>query len=288
MALDPAKLHGRPPDRTTQRYGAKDTILYALGVGAGQADPCDPRELQFVYEPRLRALPTMAVVLASEPFWMAEPEWGLDWRRIVHGEQTLLLHRELPTEGCVSGETRIAGIYDKGAAGALIHLERTLRDEHGELLAQIGKTALLRGAGGFGGDPDLRPREPGPPAPERGPDAGITLGTRPEQALIYRLPGDLNPLHVDPAVAGGAGFPRPILHGLCTYGVACRGLMRLFCDGDPGRVRRLDVRFSSPIYPGEALRIEAWVSTPGQAAFRGVAVERGVVVLANGHFAYDA
>lgn len=286
MALDCHGLRARPPDRTTQRYGAKDVILYALGVGAGQSDPCDPRELQYLYEPRLKVLPTMAVVLASEPFWMADPEWGLDWRRIVHGEQTLRLHRPLPPQGCVSSQTRIAGIYDKGATGALIHLERELRDADGALLAEVGKTAVVRGVEAVvGADPDLRTRAPAPPA--RGPDATLELPTRPEQALVYRLSGDLNPLHADPAVAASAGFARPLLHGLCTYGVAGRALLALFCGDDPARLRQLDVRFASPMYPGETLRVEAWSLRPGEAAFRGVAAQRDAVVLANGHFGYD-
>lgn len=285
-ALDCARLRARPPDRATQCYGARDAILYALGVGAGQVDPCAAAELQYLYEPGLKVLPTMAVVLASEPFWMAEPEWGLDWRRIVHGEQTLRVHQPLPPEGCVSSETRIAGIYDKGATGALIHLERELRAPDGALLAEVGKTAMVRGVATVAGaDPDLRARAPAPPA--RAPDATLELPTRPEQALIYRLSGDLNPLHVDPAFAASAGFARPLLHGLCTYGFAGRALLGLFCGGDPAGFRQLDARFASPMYPGETLRVEAWSLRRGEAAFRGVAAQREAVVLTGGRFRYD-
>lgn len=283
MPLDPTQILNRPIDRTQQRYDARDTILYALGVGAAQSDVTDPGELQFVLETGLRALPSMCSVLAAEPFWMAEPQWGLDWRGILHAGQTLRMHRALPATGHVKGETRVVDLWDKGAKGALIHLQRCLYDEQGALIAEVGKTALIRGAGGFGGDPGPRP----PDAPDRmrdRPDATLELSTRVEQALIYRLSGDVNPLHADPAAARRAGFPRPILHGLCTYGIACRALLRLFCGNDPGALVALDARFSLPLFPGETLRTDAWRTGEREVAFRCIALERREIVLQDGRF----
>jgi len=284
--IDPDKLMRWPLPPVTQAYTERDTLLYALGLGLGQQQPLDPAQLSFVYEGApggLRVLPSMAVVLATGPFWMQDPATGIDWQRILHGEQTLRLHKPLPAAGTVVGEHRIEALYDKGAGkGALMLLERKLFDAaSGDLLARVGSTVFLRGDGGFGGRSDGAP-QPHPLPTDRAPDQVFDLPTRPEQALLYRLSGDLNPLHIDPAVARAAGFERPILHGLCSYGIAARALLALLCGNDPARLRRLDLRFASPVYPGETLRFEVWLEAPGRAAFRAQVVERGPLILNNG------
>ncbi|PTM60507.1 MaoC/PaaZ C-terminal domain-containing protein [Phreatobacter oligotrophus] len=280
MPIDYAKLKAWPFPDLEHSYTAKDTILYALGVGCG-ADPVDRSELPFVYEDGLKALPTMAVVLGYPGFWLKDPNTGVDWRKVLHGEQGLLIHKPLPATGTVIGRTRVTEIIDKGPGkGALLLSERDVIDKaSGDLLATLTSTTFIRGEGGFGG-----PSGPSPephPLPERAPDLAVDLPTLPQAALIYRLSGDYNPLHADPDVATGAGFPRPILHGLCTYAVAGRAILKACCDNDPARLTRLDLRFSAPVLPGETVRTEIW--RDGSAvSFRARVVERDVVVLNNG------
>ncbi|ACJ00214.1 MaoC/PaaZ C-terminal domain-containing protein [Rhodospirillum centenum] len=283
MPLDYDLLMSLPPEEVRQSYTARDTILYALGVAAGVPDPLDPGDLKYTYEADLHALPTMAVVLAYPGVWLMEPRFGITWHKVLHGEQTLRLHRPLPVEGTVVAATVIDAIYDKGAdKGAVLYTRRDIRDAAtGELLATVGQSAFLRGDGGFGGKADGAPK-PHPVPDDRPPDLTLDLPTRPEQALIYRLSGDWNPLHVDPGVAALARFSRPILHGLCTYGVAGRAVLRLLCGNDPARLRRLDGRFSAPVFPGETIRTEIWHEGPGRAALRARVVERDLVVLTNG------
>jgi acyl dehydratase len=288
MALDYDRMMRLPPRETRHSLTRRDTILYALGVGAALDAPTDPDELKFVYEDGLQALPTMAVVLAYPGFWLKEPEYGVDWRRVLHGEQSIALHRPLPVEGELTGLTTIDAIYDKGAdKGAVLYSTRQiLNTATGELLASVSMGVFLRGDGGFGGSAEGAPRAyPMPMA--RKPDVVVELATRPEQALLYRLSGDYNPLHADPAVAATAGFPAPIQHGLCTFGVAGRAVVRALCGSDPTRLKRFDVRFSSPVYPGERLSVEMWAEGAGRAALRVKAVERDLVVLQNGLVEYE-
>jgi len=228
-----------------QVFTVRDTMLYALGVGAAYGAPTDPDTLRFVYEDGLEALPTMAVVLAYPGFWAKEPQYGLDWKRVLASEQSIMLHKPVPCAGDLTGITTIDAIYDKGAdRGAILYSTRKITDTaNGELIASVSSSTFLRGDGGFGGGSD------GAPAPhmvpqDRAPDEVIELPIMPEQALIYRLSGDYNPLHADPAIAKAAGFPKPILHGLCTYGVAGRAVLRALCGGAPGRLKRYGVRFS--------------------------------------------
>jgi acyl dehydratase len=283
MALDCERLLNLEPIKTVQAYDAADTILYALGVGAGSDVECDPAYLRYVYEDGLEALPTMSVVLAFPGPWASNPALGLDYKRLLHAEQSIILHRKVPTAGHVVGTTTVEAIYDKGAAkGALVYASRTIADlASGELIATVRFSYFLRSDGGFGGSSEGAPK-PHPTPIERAPDGVIDLATRPEQALLYRLSGDYNPLHAAPAAAHQAGFPRPILHGLCTYGVAGRAALKLVCGDDPGRLRRFDARFSRPVYPGETLRTEVWREGPGRAALSVRAIERDIVVLQNG------
>ncbi len=283
MPIDYAKLKAWPFPDLEHSYTAKDTILYALGVGCG-ADPVDRSELPFVYEDGLKALPTMAVVLGYPGFWLKDPNTGVDWRKVLHGEQGLVIHKPLPATGTVIGRTRVTEIIDKGPGkGALLLSERDVIDKaSGDLLATLTSTTFIRGEGGFGG-----PSGPSPephPLPERAPDLAVDLPTLPQAALIYRLSGDYNPLHADPDVATGAGFPRPILHGLCTYAVAGRAILKACCDNDPARLTRLDLRFSAPVLPGETVRTEIW-RDGSEVSFRARVVERDVVVLNNGRAA---
>jgi acyl dehydratase len=270
--IDPDKLLRWPLPPTTQTYTERDTALYALGLGLARSNPASASTLRFVYEGAeggLAALPTMATVLATGPFWMQDPATGIDWRRLLHAEQRLELHRPLPAAATVIGEHRVDAIYDKGAdKGALMLLSRRLFDQaSGDLLATVGSTAYLRGDGGFGGRSDGAPA-PHPVPADRPADHVVEHATRAEQALIYRLSGDLNPLHADAAVAQAAGFDRPILHGLCSYGIAGIAITSALCGGEAARLKRLDLRFASPVYPGETLVTEIWVTGTGRAALR--------------------
>ena len=280
MAIDYDKLKNWDFGEIEQTYTTKDSILYALGLGLG-ADPMDERQLRFVYEDGMAALPTMSVVLGYPGFWLKDPETGVDWVKVLHGEQGIIVHKLLPAEGTVVGKTRVTEIIDKGEGrGALILSERDVVDKaSGDLLATLTSTTFARGDGGFGGPEGPSPK---PHAlPERDADEVCDLPTLPQAALIYRLSGDFNPLHADPKVAVAAGFERPILHGLCTLGVAGHALLKTACGYDPARFKSMALRFSAPVYPGETIRTEIW-RDDGVVSFRSSVVERDVVVLNNG------
>ena len=281
MAIDYQRLRNWPFADVEHSYRAKDTILYALGLGFG-ADPVDRDQLRFVYEDGLKALPTMATVLAYPGQFAKNPESGIDWKRVVHGEQSVVIHKPLPAAGTVVGRTVIEEIVDKGAGkGALLYSRRDVRDkETGDLLASLRSTSFLRGDGGFGGPSG--PTRPVHALPERAPDLVCDIATLPQAALIYRLSGDYNPLHADPEIAAVAGFPRPILHGLCTFGVAGHALLRTLCGYDPARLRRMEARFSAPVFPGETVRTEIWREGQGRAGFRCRVLARDAVVINNG------
>ncbi len=280
MAIDYHKLKNWAIPEIEQRYTERDTILYALGVGVG-GDPTDGNELRFVYEQNLAALPTMAAVLGYPGFWLKDAGTGVDWVKVLHAEQGIRIHKQLPAAGHVVGKSRITEIIDKGAAkGALIYSEREVRDfASGEVLCTLTQTAICRGDGGFGGP--AGPIKESVPVPTRAPDLTCDLPTSPRAALIYRLSGDTNPLHADPAVARAAGYERPILHGLCTLGVAGYAILKSCCDYSAARLKAMEVRFSAPVFPGETIRTEIWRESGG-LAFRARAVERNTVVLNNG------
>ena len=280
MAIDPDKLSNWKIPEVEQTYTERDTMLYALGLGCG-ADPLDETDLRYVYEDGLIALPTMATVLGSPGFWARNPETGIDWKKVVHGEQSVTLHRELPVKATIIGKTRITGLVDKGKdKGALLISEREVVDKAtGSLIATLASTSFLRGDGGFGGasGPTAEPHV----LPTRDPDETLDIRTLPQAALIYRLSGDYNPLHADPKAGKAAGFRAPILHGLCSFGVAGRAIVQRCCAGNAQRLTHMQVRFSSPIYPGETIRTEMW-HDGGTVSFRSRCVERDVVILNNG------
>lgn len=283
MTLNVEQLLSREFPVQEHTYTENDTIYYALGLGLGM-DPTDRRQLRYVYEQiegGLAVLPTMAVVLAYPGHWSRSPELGLDWKKIVQAEQMLKLYRPIPASGTVVAQTRIIKVIDKGPGkGALLYSQRHLTDKaSGEVIAEVTMSTFARGNGGEGGS---HTEQPVPHAiPERAPDVVADFTTSPQTALIYRLSADLNPLHADPEVAAIAGFKQPISHGLCTYGVAGHRLIEMVCGGNPARMKSLSCRFTSPCYPGETIRTEAWVDGD-VVSFRSTVPARGVTVLNNG------
>ncbi|MEG1626124.1 MaoC/PaaZ C-terminal domain-containing protein [Pseudomonas sp.] len=278
MALDPDHLlnYCIPPVR--QHYSRQDSAFYALSLGFG-ADPMDEAQLSFVDANRdVQALPCMAVVLGHPGFWLGNPDTGVDALRLVHAEQSVEWCSALPPEGEVIGRTRVTGLVDKGPGkGALLYSEKVLSDAvSGEVYAITRGTTFLRGDGGFGGDRQSlsQPHR----VPERTPELVVDLPTRSEQALYYRLNGDDNPIHSSPATAAKGGFERPILHGLCTLGVAYHALLRGLADYRVERFAHLQARFCAPVFPGETLRTEMW----NDGSFRTRVVERDLLVLDNG------
>ncbi|MXO60660.1 3-alpha,7-alpha,12-alpha-trihydroxy-5-beta-cholest-24-enoyl-CoA hydratase [Altererythrobacter salegens] len=278
--IDPHHLVGLPPETIRHRFERRDTILYALGVGAGQQG--DERELFYVCEDRLVALPTMAVVLAYPGFWQMEPRYSIDWKQILHAEQSCDFYAPLPIEGHVRGELRIDAIVDKGAnKGAFLRAERLIYSEpDNRLIARVRQISYLRGDGGCGSAGQQL--EILPIVPDGPPDVQVTLATRPEQALLYRLSGDGNPLHYDPEVAKAAGFPSPILHGLCTYGYACRAILQAALPDNGFNLRKLQCRFTAPVYPGDRLEVEIWKTSDSARAFRVSVPARKTIVLDRG------
>ena len=287
MPLNYEKLMQTRFEPIRHTYARRDTILYALGLGVGLQDPSDQNELKYVYERQLVALPTLAVTLAADAMRLTDPQFGINYTMLLHAEQSLLVHLPLPVEGTVLSEVTIDEIYDKGASkGAIMYMTRKLYDDSsGDLLVTTGTVTFLRGDGGFGGKSEGAPKPRAVPA-GRNADLHTELPVSLNQALIYRLAGDYNPLHVDPEIARKAGFDRPILHGLGSYGMVGRALTKVLCGDDTARFRRLDVRFTSPVYPGEPLRLDIWNVGPGDAAFRLVATSRNVVVEDFGRFEF--
>ena len=280
MAIDYEKLIGWKIPEVEQKLTQRDTILYALGVGLG-ANPCDEDQLKFVYEEKLVALPTMAITLAYPGAWHAESDTGITRSHVVHGEQGFTIHRPLPVEGTVIGFTEVTGVFDKGKdKGALVVTRSTVREQAtAEIICTLTSTSFCRADGGFGG-PSGPVKEPHR-LPERAPDLTCDLPTLPQAALIYRLSGDYNPLHADPAYAKKAGFNMPILHGRCTFSVAGHALLRSCGGYDPERLKSMEGRFSAPVYPGETIRTEMWIDGT-VVSFRSSVPARQVTVLNNG------
>ncbi|MDR5744951.1 MaoC/PaaZ C-terminal domain-containing protein [Caballeronia sp. LZ029] len=285
MAIDYQKLKNWPFDDVHQTYTERDSALYALSVGFG-VDPLDTRALKFTYGPEMAVAPTMAAVLGFPGQWMRNPESGIDYVKVVHGEQRVTLMRPLPAAATIIGRTRVQSIVDKGEGkGAQVLMSRDVIDaSNGEVLARVEQLNFCRGDGGFTarGQPHDAPLPAPSAVPETQADIVCDLPVRAEGALLYRLNGDVNPLHVDPATARAAGFERPVLHGLATYGIAGHAILRAVCGYDAARLRMLYTRFSSPAFPGETIRVEIWRQSGTALRFRARSVERDVVVLNNG------
>ncbi|MFD2250003.1 acyl dehydratase [Pseudochelatococcus lubricantis] len=276
MALNVDALEAWAFPRLEQDYTDKDTMLYAVSLGFGQ-DPLDPAQLPFVFENGLTAVPTMPAILCHPGRWTADPALGVTLSKVVHGEQRVFLHRPLAPVGRLYARARVAAVEDKGEKGAVIHAARTMFDaQTGAPVASVLHSSFCRADGGFGRSFGPVPRAT--PCPERISDYEVDVATRPEQALIYRLNSDRNPLHADPAYAAKAGFDRPILHGLCTYGLAVRALLPTVADGDAAAIRSVECRFSRPVFPGETVRFEIW-SERDRAHFRARVEARNVTVL---------
>ena len=286
MTIDYQTLKNWPFPEIEHTYTAEDTMRYALAVGVGH-DPMDERALRFVTEYELQAMPTMAVVLGYPGFWMTDPRTGIDAALILHGEEDVTLHRPLPVAATVFSRHQMKHVIDKGAGkGAVVIYEKNLFDKAtGERLATIKHTAFCRGNGGFSVNDGISdPAQSAPkPMPFAAPDIVYDLPTLPQQALLYRLLADRNPLHALPKAALDAGFQRPILHGLGTFGVVGHALLKTLCDYQPEKIKRQSVRFTAPVYPGETIRTEIW-SQENPIRFRARAVERDVVVINFGEF----
>lgn len=280
MSLDYGALMARSFEDIHQTYNSQDCILYALGLGIG-GNPEEGGHLDYVYEKCLKVMPTMATILSNPGFWQQAPDSTVTWQSVVHGEQYLKIHRPLSATGTVIGRTRIEDIYDKGkASGAFMYTLRELFDANtNELLCEIRSLAICRADGGFGGKPP--PPSHLSPLPTRRPDVSIVVDTASSLAMLYRLNGDFNPLHIDPVVARSAGFERPILHGLSTYGIVAYQLIRALAENDPTHLRRFDARFSAVVYPGDRLEIHAWQER-GMTRFRCDVPARGCTVIDRG------
>ena len=256
MPVNVARIRDQPATVRSYTWSECDVLLYALALGFG-SDPGDSKTLPFVYEGRLKIVPTLPTTLA----WVAEPLFsalGADPLTALHGGQKIVIHRPLNSPMTVVAHGTVVGVYDKGPGrGALIVTEHVLTDAlDGERVATLTTTCVSRFEGGCG---SLGPPPSAPPElPKRRADVVVELPARQDAALLYRLTGDRNPLHVDPAVARAAGFPRPILHGLCTFGMACRAVLQVYADFDPSRIRSLEARFTAPVLPGETLSFELW------------------------------
>lgn len=263
-----------------QTLDARDIILYALGIGLG-SDPLDARQLQYVYEKDLRMLPTMAIVLGYAGPLSRFGDTGITHTHVVHGEQGFVIHRALPVSGKVTGKTRVTGVVDKGEGrGALVYTETVIRQAGNDApLATLTSSTFCRADGGFGG-----PTGPVPPShsvPRTAAERVCDIATLPQAALIYRLSGDYNPLHADPAYAKRGGYDQPILHGRCTFGVVGHAILKTCCDYDPIRLVAMEGRFSAPVFPGETIRTELWQD--GETiSFRATVPARDTVVLNNG------
>ena len=281
MPLNIAAIAALDLPDAIQQFTARDAIIYALGLGFGE-DPMNGRELPFVYEHGLKTVPTLANILCHPGFWSQDPQYGIEWVKVLHAEQAFQIHSPIPSDGAIRGITTIAGVEDKGAdKGALVHQMKELYNEvDGTHLASVRQTLMLRGNGGQGafGKAEDPPRA----LPQGDPQAVVEIATRPGLALLYRLSGDWNPLHADPAVAAKAGFDRPILHGMCTMGIAARAIIQHYCDYDPSRLKSMFVRFSRPVMPGETLRFEFFEETD-RLRFRARVTDRDVVVLDRCH-----
>jgi acyl dehydratase len=280
MPLDYDKLKNWKVAPVTHLYTSRDAILYALGIGLG-FDPAEENELRFLHEKQLLALPTLATVLGYPWGWIYQVNAGATRLKHVLAEQGITIHKLPPPQGEVISHLGVTNIVDKGKdKGALIYTERKVYEKQsGDLLCTLSNTMFCRADGGFGG-PAGPVRVP-QAIPQRAPDQVCALPSLRQAALIYQLCGDRNPLHVDPEVARAAGFKRPILHGLCTFGMAGHALLKTYCNYDPVKLLAIEGRFSAPVFPGETVITEMW-REGDTVAFRSSVAGRDAIVINNG------
>ena len=302
MPIDTETALAAAPQISEISWTSTDVLLYHLSIGAGSH--ADDPELELTYERDLQVLPTFGLVAgkgpsaaapgssaktadaevgadtASDPHRMRLPGIDVDLRAVLHAGQSLTAHRPLPVSGTAEVRRSVAQIHDLGKA-ALIILETSAADADGPLWTEHSRI-YVRGEGGFGGDPAPAPR----PVPERVPETSVRIATRPDQALFYRLNGDLNPLHIDPEFARSAGLPGPILHGLATYGIVTKALTDIAADGRPELVSEVGARFTGMVTPGDVLTLDVWETGPGQRAYRArvegseqTVLDEGVLIL---------
>lgn len=281
MAIDYPAVLNLKSKRASYSWTDREVMLYALGIGMG-SDPLNERELQFVNEAFATSKPLKVVpTFASVCVWGARPGY-MDVNRVlvVDAERDITFHKPIPAVANVSAEACVRGVYDKGKdKGAIIQNEVVVRDRAGDKIATIVSSTFARGDGGFGGPSEGMP-EPHQ-VPRRTPDRSVEIPIRHDLALIYRLSGDRNPLHTDPEFARRAGFPRPILHGMCTYGLTCRAVLQTYADYDPSAFHRHRARFSAPVFPGETVTINLW-KEGNSISFEAQVRERRVTVARNG------
>ena len=283
LNLDAVKNWDFPVIRQT--YTEKDTILYALSLSCGM-ETSHSGDLSFVYEKGLQAIPTLVNNLCHPGFWIADARTGIDFSRAVHAHHQVSFHCVVPTAGTVRAQTKILDVIDRGVdKGAMLVFGRELYDENtGTLIATIRHSTLCRTDGGFSNNPDavrVAAKSASVHEPERAPDHFVDYVATPQAALIYRLGADPNPLHVDPAVASAAGFDRPIMHGLCTFGMVARGAIESLCGGVASKLGSVELRFLAPMFPGERLRI-AWTVSSGSARYQARIPDRNSVLIASG------
>jgi acyl dehydratase len=255
MPINVDKVLGATLYPAPWEWDADRVMLYHLGLGAG-VPATDPGELAYTYEPQLKVLPSFGVLPAFPALMgmIGLEGMSINPMMLLHGEQDLVLHRPLPVAAKVTTQGRVTDVFDKGK-GAVVIVEAETRSEGGDLLCTNRFSSFIRGEGGFGGESGP---PPGNEPPDRAPDDVVESPTLPQQALLYRLSGDKNPLHADPAMAALGGFDRPILHGLCSFGIACKAVVDHALKGDVTKVARYQVRFSGVVFPGETLVTSMW------------------------------
>lgn len=277
MPINPDAAIGEWGDWAERSWTSKDALLYALGVGAGTIDAVGA-ELEFTTENSKgvdqKVLPTFGVIVGAGSGWRSSIG-TFDPAMLVDGGRRIELSAPLPVEGHIRSRSRLVGVYDKGSGALLVSESESVDAESGRPLFRLRSNIFIRGEGGFGGE--RGPSGPVNQPPDREPDHTVTYATRPDQALLYRLSGDRNPLHSDPAFAAMAGFEKPILHGMCTFGFTGRALLHTLCGSDPARFRSMEGRFSKPVYPGESLSVRMWVDG-GRAVFTTTSSSGQVVI----------
>lgn len=277
MSVNYSQLRNWKFEDRIDSYSVRDSIIYSLSLGYGD-DPLDLQDLKFIYEQETHTVPTILATIGSPGAWATNPTLGINWVQLLHGEHRMKFHAPVPTSASILSRTSVSRVIDKGPdKGALIVTTREISDSKTQKpLATIEHVSFLRADGGFGiGDEPLPSL---PRTPDRMPDSTLFVRSGLNSAVLYRLNGDLNPIHILPDMALKAGFARPLLHGLCTYGLAARALIKNFCPAHPEYLRSISVRFTAPFFPGETLRIETW-KTGRKIQFRALTHERNIVVL---------